>query len=189
MLGDSLPPPGSWGCKDLLLSSWGVGILIQFHTCSSVIQALQTMVWSLHEQRAWKGCDWSGSVPRTWANSLMGAQPASLPSVQESSFCILSGDSSSSGETAAGFGTDSVQIMPVCSQQHKQTSLPETLLQPAWSWLFIYCIALFLHVSPLHSPLPHQPFIAKPCPISFLLKTFFVSLLLSPQKDFSFSSV
>lgn len=131
MLGDNQPPPASWGYENLLLSSWGVGILIQFHAFSSAIQALQTIVWSLQEQGAWKGCDWSGSVPRSEANSLMGAQPASLLSVQESDFGSLSGDSSSSGETAARFGTGSVQITPVCSQQHKQTSWPETLLQHA----------------------------------------------------------
>lgn len=133
MLGDNQPPPASWGYENLLLSSWGVGISIQFHSFSSAIQALQTIVWSLQEQWAWKGCDWSGSVPRSQANSLMGAQPPSLLSVQESDFGSLSGDSSgdSSGETAARFGTGSVQITPVCSQQHKQTSLPETLLQHA----------------------------------------------------------
>lgn len=185
-LGDNRSPPASWGYEDLLLSSWGVGILIQFHACSSAIQALQTIVWSLQEQWAWKGCDWSGSVPRSQANSLMGAQPASLLCVQERGFGSLSGDSSSSGETAARFGTDSVQITSVCSQQYKQTSLPKTLLQHAWSWLFIHYITLFLHVSPLHSPLPHQPFIAKPCHISSLSK---LSLFLCsfPYKRISLS--
>lgn len=188
MLGDYHPPPASWEYEDLLLSSWGVGIFIQFHACNSAIEALQTMVWLLQEQWAWKGCDWSGSLPRSQANSLMGAQPASLLSVQESSFGSLSGDSSSSGETAARFGTDSVQVTPVCSQQYKQTSLLERLLQHTWSWLFIHYIALFLHVSPFHSPLPHQPFIAKHAtpPLCPKLSLFLCSF---PHKRISLSPV
>lgn len=116
----------------------------------------------------------------------MGAQPASLLSVQESNFGRLSVDGSSSGETAGRFETDSVQFIAACSQQHNKPSLPETLLQHAWSWLFICHIALFLGVSLFHSPLPQQPFIAKPCHISSLPKSFFASLLFPPQKGFLF---
>lgn len=63
----------------------------------------------------------------------MGAQPASLLSVQESGFGRLSVDGSSSGETAGRFGVDNVQITAASSLQHNEPSLPETVFQHARS--------------------------------------------------------